>query len=103
MKESPIFKASKPIFKRYISILEEEPPGDYGDQTSPRHLIRLCQEAISRPDLPDDKLSRWLGFVQGVMTVKGLISVDKERDITRFLFHKAYEEMGLKQPKSVSV
>jgi hypothetical protein len=100
--ESPLYKAHCEIFKRYIAILKEADPGDRGDKTSPGHLISLCEQAIKRPDAPDDKVSRWLGFVQGVMAVKGLISVDEERDLTRPLFHRAYEEMGIENPPSIT-
>ena len=55
------------------------------------HLLRLCKEAIENAhEYPFDKMCRWMGFVQGVLAVQGIIDVDKERDYTRPLFHALY-------------
>jgi hypothetical protein len=35
-----------------------------------------------------DKKSRWLGFIQGVLIVHGITSIEKERNITRPWFTK---------------
>jgi hypothetical protein len=49
----------------------------------------LSRHAIEHIDgLSEDKANRWLGFVQGILTVGGLIDVDSERDYTRPLFHE---------------
>lgn len=37
-------------------------------------------------DVPLVKLSRWLGYVQGVLIERGVTTVDLERDWTRPLF-----------------
>lgn len=51
-------------------------------------LQRLCREAIDNGHTyPADKMHRWLGFIQGVLAVQGLIDVDTEREYTRPLFH----------------
>ncbi len=96
-----IKEANNILFKRYINILKEN-----------EHLLEevdlvnqcmsLCKTAIE-VDMLEDKQSRWLGFVQGVMIVYKLISVEEERDISRPLFHSAYESMGIEKPKSISV
>lgn len=49
---------------------------------------------------PTDKISRWIGFIQGVLASRGYLDVDAERDRTRPLFHKAYTEMGLDIPQT---
>lgn len=50
--------------------------------------------------MPIDKLNRWIGFIQGVMTAHGTLDVTEERDRTRPIFHKAYERMGYKIPET---
>lgn len=99
----PLYQANKVLFERYIEMLKAQSPGDPGDQTSPGHLIRLCEEAIAKPELPFDKASRWLGFVQGVMTAKGLITVEEEREFSRPLFHRVYEAEGILAPAPIKV
>lgn len=62
-------------------------------KTSPEHLrwmLDKCADEIT--DLPIDKISRWVGFVQGVLALSGNLDVDEEQDRTRPLFHKAYIE-----------
>lgn len=53
--------------------------------------------------LPVDKLSRWLGFVQASCIFEGYTTVEAERDFSRPLFHKAYTEMGIAIPDTISV
>ncbi len=61
-----------------------------------RWMIEQLTEHLE--DWPTDKISRWIGFIQGVGAVKGWLDVDKERNRTRPLFHKAYSEMGISIP-----
>lgn len=47
------------------------------DGTSSAHLAWMCESAITESATwPADQLSRWLGFVQGVMSSRGQISTD---------------------------
>lgn len=39
-----------------------------------------------RTGAPVPKLCRWLGYIQGVLIVRGVTTVDRERDWTRPLF-----------------
>jgi hypothetical protein len=48
-------------------------------------------------------LSLRLGLIQGYMVAYNYIDVDQERNFTRPLFHKAYENIGIVPPRSVSV
>lgn len=78
------------LFPRYLKLIEKHgssledlPPKCDGD-----HLYMLCTDAMVNMDLyPFDKMCRWLGFIQGVLAVQGIIDVDVERDYTRPLFH----------------
>lgn len=69
--------------------------------TSNAHLHRMRDEAIAGIDvLPIDKLSRWLGYIQGVLADRGKLDVAAERDRTRPIFHEAYEAMGIDRPET---
>lgn len=71
--------------------------------TSPSHLRSLAAEALRRDDLPVDKVRGWLGYIQGVLTAQGHLDMDEERERTRPIFHKAYEEEGMARPPTVAV
>ena len=65
------------------------------------NLKELSIEAIDKiNDYPIDKLSRWLGFVQGYIIFTNQSTIDIERDFSRPLFHKAEENEKIKIPKS---
>lgn len=67
--------------------------------TSYANLKWLCETAITEADnYPIDKLSRWLGFVQGVLIGNGVLDTRVERDRSRPLFHAAYEAEGIQVP-----
>lgn len=51
---------------------------------------------------PIDKLSRWLGFIQGYVIFTKQTTIRKERDFSRPLFHKAYEKENLIIPEPFS-
>ncbi len=87
-------------FDRYQEILQSVADWDSPPQTDRRHLLWMCQEA-KKNQWPDDKTSRWLGFVQGVLAARGLLDVSVERNITRAWFHQAYKTKGLTPPASI--
>lgn len=79
---------------RYKSIitnnshkLQDVPP-----RCSYDNLLTLCDEIILNGNLyPSDKLSRWIGFVQGVLSTVGIICVDKGRNLTRPVLHMLHQ------------
>jgi hypothetical protein len=76
--------------------------GVEAEGTSPAHLAWMCDTAADRcRDWPLDKLSRWLGFVQGVLASRGTLSVEAERDFSRPLFHAAYAVDGEAAPETL--
>ena len=102
--QAPIADATRVLFERYASIIEEAGPDTLS--TDPRlgldNLLWLCREGAKKVhELPIDKTSRWLGFVQGCLAMRGLVTVDGERDASRPLFHAAYREAGLAAPATV--
>lgn len=84
--------ATKECFQRYLDFKLDE------------GTLELCKKAIQEAQtLPIDKLSRWLGYVQGIAIERGLSTVQRERDYTRPLFHKAYKNEGTDIPRSVDI
>lgn len=56
----------------------------------------LCLTGIKEIEtLPIDKLSRWLGFIQGYIIFSKQSSVEDERNFSREFFQSAYKELGL--------
>lgn len=85
------------LFKRYEEkIKQSESIFDkivLPEKCQHAHLLRLSHEAYSNAlSYPADKLHRWLGFIQGVLCVVGVINVDEERDFTRPLLHSYHNE-----------
>jgi len=94
-------EATAALFRRYLAVLGDGPLAD-GDETSTANLAWMCRRALEGADtLPVDKLSRWLGFVQGVLAARGAISVAAERDFSRPLFHAAYWGEGTAVPPTI--
>lgn len=89
-----LYEAHRILFERYMKICEEYRDESIDiDETHPHHLGWMCASALgSLETFPVDKLSRWLGFIQGCLTMRGLITVQEERDFSRPLFHAAYGE-----------
>ncbi len=73
------------------------------DETSVEHLLWMLDHLLDNMEIfPVDKTSRWIGFVQGVLAANGILNTKAERDRTRPLFHKAYEEMGIDVPQTIN-
>lgn len=104
---SPLQEASLEMFQRCLSKLSQAIDSGLaegqGGPTSLLHLRAMCREAIGSPDMLVDKQSRWLGYVQGIMTVHGLLDVEEEREFSRPIFHQAYRAMGIDIPSPVTV
>lgn len=87
-----IREATELLFKRYLTVF-----------TLNEELEILSRKAIEEiNNYPIDKLSRWLGFIQGYIIFTNQSTVDIERNFSRPLFHKAYEYEGLFIPKRFS-
>lgn len=100
---SPVATASIRLFERYKTMLDSAVMAEnVPEGCSQKHLLWMCSTAIEHASTwPVDKLSRWLGFVQGVLTVQGILTVGEEREFSRPLFHAAYAELSLEAPASV--
>lgn len=76
------------ILKRYENAINDQmvtvPRCEPDPGTSLAHLLWMLGEL--RTDMPADKAGRWLGFIQGCLVMRGLASVQAERDFTRPYF-----------------
>lgn len=89
------------LFTRYDEIIknnrEKMKSLNLSERCSSSNLLKLTQEVINNAEnYPNDKLHRWLGFIQGVLATTNIIDVDEERNFTRPLLHSYHEE----KPKS---
>lgn len=103
MNSPTVLSASLALFARYAGVLAAaKPVKEAAAGTDVPHLRWMCETAQADGHTwPEDKLSRWLGFVQGVMTARGLLTVAEEREFSRPLFHAAYQAAGSACPPSV--
>jgi len=109
-----VTQATREIIKNYIPILEKEfiKPNKKSKTKNIFRLLKMCHTILnctydedtnqSKNKMTEDKLSRWLGYIQGVMSVYNLIDVEIERNLTRPLFHKVYADMGIEKPESIT-
>jgi hypothetical protein len=72
-------------------------------EVSAENLAWMSQHILAHPELSTYKINRWLGFIQGVLAVRGRLNVVAERDATRSIFHRAYRALGIVPPKSASM
>ena len=87
------------LFERYEKIIIEKQDLTLPEfiqktnKNSPEHLLRLIHEAKTNiAEYPSDKLHRWLGYIQGVLTCYQWIDVDEERNFTRPLLHSFHHK-----------
>lgn len=86
-------KVTKTLFNRYLSLIESHCL-TFDSKSSIKfiELKKICEESIENTThYSFDKLSNLLGFVQGVLAINGVISVDQERDFTRPLLHSLHK------------
>lgn len=85
-------------FKRYKEMLEDKKvkPKDQSSDDNPltlSHALWMCNYSLDYfkkypYSYPLDKFSRWLGFVQAILVMHKLTTVENERNITRPWFTK---------------
>lgn len=77
------------ICERYETILSSVEDPDTSE-TGASHLLWMLNEIQDGcNDMSETKRHRWLGYIQGVMVMKNLITVDDERNATRPVFNGA--------------
>lgn len=83
------------LFLRYKEMISSKEFGS-GD-TSKEYIDNFIDLALSKIDIyPEDKLNRWLGYVQGVLICHGITTSTIERDFSRPLFTALYIERNIK-------
>lgn len=88
--------------QRDFEVLYGRPPSEQ-IEVSAENLAWMAGHILSDAELPTDKISRWTGFIQGVLAVRGRLSVSLERTATRPIFHRAYAKSGIARPASASM
>lgn len=68
-----------------VLSIEQKP----GDETNPVHLIWMLQQIKDNSEMSQTKRHRWLGYIQGVLVMKGVFNVEEEREYTRPIFNGA--------------
>lgn len=71
--------------QRYYEMLDTVPNANSDLPTEDSHLAWMLTE-LSSDEMSETKKHRWLGYIQGCMTMKGYLVVNEERDATRPVF-----------------
>ena len=93
--------ATDTLFKRYNQKIQKN--GSMLHPDVKQRLMLMGIHALSHPELPIDKRSRWLGFIQGCLWMEGIIDLEEEREFSRELFQQAYKDEGIPVPESIDV
>lgn len=103
LPDNPLRRAHLEVIKGlWVRLPPEQLEGpDNFDNCSFRHVNYMLGQLIRNlGEWPTDKISRWIGFVQGVLATRGYLNVGTERNNTRPIFQKAYAEMAEAQVHS---
>lgn len=109
--EDPVIEATHEVIGNLLPMIDDQLQYEtlYGrdeaeqKEVSAENLSWMARHILSNRELPSDKISRWLGFIQGVLAVRGRLSVSAERDATRGIFHRAYSLLRIAKPVSASM
>jgi hypothetical protein len=93
-RDQRIIKAHQEALVHLKGVLESksnDPAASvyYNDKTDIGHLLWMIEQINTNDMMSVDKVARWMGFIQGVMVMRGFITVDEERDRTRGIFTQA--------------
>jgi hypothetical protein len=107
MTHTTIRTATGTLFERYLQLTRQsswtEDADNLPKEIRSSHLTWMCVKALENLHVwPEDKLSRWLGYIQGVLAARGIIDVQQERDLSRPLFHAAYSNADVPIPSTLN-
>ena len=71
------------MINRYLEIIKNS------DIKERARWINFCESALTIKN--SDKLSRWVGFIQGVLYSENLIDIEEERNFSRPYYKEMYE------------
>lgn len=72
--------------QRYFDLLNCTPIENAEEPLTDNHLAWMLTE-LSSDAMSETKKHRWLGYIQGCMAFRGLLTVNEERDSTRKMFN----------------
>ena len=72
------------MINRYLEIIEKS------NMENKDYWIRYCNAALRLKN--SDKLSRWVGFIQGVLYANKMITIAEERDFSRQHYKPVYNK-----------
>lgn len=78
-------KYKKILFSYYNNARIEK--SENSEQITINHLLWMLNEIENDNLSSETKSHRWLGFIQGILFLKGMISIQEERDSTRDIFN----------------
>jgi hypothetical protein len=97
--EQELIKSTQDIFRTYQTLLEDEKTGLKYPEYTKEYLLNFCKKALEEKKMTVDKLSRWLGFIQGVLIMNGVLEQEQERTRTRAIFQEIYKKYNIIQEK----
>lgn len=95
-------KIIEQLCDRYIEKIKGKKFGE-GEFSSDYIYNMTLELKRNAKNFPIDKSNRWLGYIQGILTINKIINVEEERDFTRPLFHEYYKKNNIKIPDSISI
>ena len=98
---TPLIKAHQELFRRYNHIAQNNKNKMPSEQVYRIHMMGI--HAISHDDMYLEKMSEWVGFIQGILYSNGIINIDKERKLSEKLLKDAYKEMKVPVPKTIDI
>ena len=81
------------MMHRYTPLIEKL---DYIYKTKLLAMAEFCSE---HPYIYTDEMSRYLGFMQGILYSNGLIDIKAERQAMKEEFRYIYKNLGLEIPE----
>jgi len=87
------------LISRYKGLIEYKTWDSKYKKTSKEHIYKMLLDIEINYDnyKTIDKISRFIGFIQGVLSSFGIIDVDEERILTRKLFQNIYKKYNIVQ------
>lgn len=73
------------------------------DSSEKVRLLNMLETLLINPNWQDLKIGKWLGYIEGVLILREVTTVDIERDFTRKIYHAYYERIGVEIPQTTDV
>ena len=80
-------KVAGEYMNRFAFVWDALVVEDSDNPTSLNHLYWMTCQVQADALSSETRCHRWLGYVQGVLVMKGLLDVEEERNFTRKIFN----------------